>query len=150
MKKESAMEKTTKEPIINKEDLEVIESIASNYNLTIQELGRILSRGSMSYPKIQAVFTTDEIILIDNRAKDKNISRSKYCSLCFKKAINEKLYLNMNLLDAVKNAEGGKRNHKVNISFSGNNEYLALKNAADDLGLKFSSLLRYFALNVEL
>ena len=145
------MENKANEQVLRDEDLEVIKGIAEKYRLSIQELGRILSRKNGDYPRLQILLNIDEIYSIDKKAKELNLSRSKYCSLCYKKAMKEEFYKNIDILKVVGESESGKRReHRAVISFDVASDYLEMKKLADDLGIPFSSLVRYFALNVEL
>lgn len=137
------------EQILQEEDLNMIKKIADKYKLSIQELGRMLSRKNGQYLRLQILLNVDEINLIDKRAKAVNLSRSKYCTFCYKKALRENLYDNIDILKVVGESEK-KREHRAVISFDMANDYLEMKKLADDLGIPFSSLVRYFALNVVL
>lgn len=151
MNRKMEMENKANEQVLRDEDLEVIKGIAEKYRLSIQELGRILSRKNGDYPRLQILLNVDEIYSIDKKAKELNLSRSKYCSLCYKKALKEELYKNIDILKVVGESESGKRReHRAVISFDVSSDYLEMKKLADDLGIPFSSLVRYFALNVEL
>lgn len=138
--------------VIKKGDLETIENIAEKYCITVQELGRILSRKTGSYPRLQILLNVDELHNIDRKSKKLDLSRSRYCSMCYKKALKEKLYENINVLQAMSDGESGKmkREHRAVISFDSAKDYRDMKKLADDLGMPFSSLMRYFALTVEL
>lgn len=141
-----------KDNVIDKSDLELIESMAEKYCITVQELGRILSRKTGSYPRLQILLNVDELHNIDRKSKKLNLSRSRYCSMCYKKALKEKLYENIDVLQAMSDVKSGKmkRDHRAVISFDNAKDYREMKKLADDLGIPFSSLMRYFALTVKL
>lgn len=141
----------TGEQLLQVEDLKIIKKIADKYNLSLQELGRVLTRKNGKYLRLQILLNIDEINLIDERAGALKLSRSKYCTLCYKKALKENLYDNIDILRVVGESENGKkREHRAVISFDMTSDYLEMKKLSDDLGLPFSSLVRYFALNIEL
>lgn len=141
---------TDEEQIIKDEDLRIISNIAKTYNLSVQELGRILARKKATYPRIQILLTIDELNLIDEMAKTLRLSRSKYCSMCCHKALKEELYKNIDMLKVIRESEtGNKRVHRAIISYENANEFLEMKKLANDLGTPFSSLMRYFALNIQ-
>lgn len=144
-------ESMTAEQLLQSEDLLMIKKIADKYRLSVQELGRIISRKNGKYYRLQILLNKDEIDLIDKNAKRLKLSRSKYCTLCYKKALRENLYDNIDILKVVGESESGKkREHRAVISFDMPSDYLEMKKLADDLGIPFSSLVRYFALNIKL
>ena len=140
------------ESVIKNEDLKTIEMIAEKYCISIQELGRIISRRNGSYPRLQILLNVEELHSIDRKARNLNLSRTKYCSLCYRKALKDKLYENIDVLQAMSETKNGnmKREHRAVISFDNAKDYREMKKLADNLGIPFSSLMRYFALNVEL
>lgn len=133
---------------IGKEDLDIIETIAKKYNVTVQDIGRSLL--SRKYPRIQIMLTPEELTKIDENANRLNLSRSMYCYLCFRKAINDKIYEKMNIVDIVKKGKNGIRTEKVAVSFSELGDYNKMMKFAEDMGVSFSSVVRYFSLNVDL
>lgn len=143
---------TDVERVIENEDLKIIEKIAEKYCISVQELGRIISRRNGSYPRLQILLNLEELHNIDGKAKKLNLSRTKYCSLCYRKALKEKLYENIDVLQAMSETQSGKmkREHRAVISFDNAKDYRDMKKLADNLGIPFSSLMRYFALTVEL
>lgn len=137
---------------LKNDDLKIIENIAEKYCITIQELGRILARRTGVYPRLQILLNTDELNIIDSKANKLNLSRTKYCSLCYKKALKENLYENINVLQAMSDNKNKnlKRKHRAVISFDNAKDYRNMKKLSDDLGIPFSSLMRYFALTVNI
>ncbi len=133
---------------LERNDLDIIESIAKKYGVSVQDLSRSLL--SRKYPRLQILLTVDELKHIDDHAKKLSLSRSMYCYMCFKKAMDDKLYENMNLLEIVKKSDTGKRTEKVAVSFSELGDYEKMVKFAKDLGVPFSGMLRYFSLTVNL
>lgn len=133
---------------LKKEDLEVIERMAEKYDITVQDLARSLL--SRKYPRLQILLTPEELQYIDDCADGLNLSRSMYCYLCFKKAVDDKLYENMNIIEIVKKGNHGRRTQKVAVSFTELSDYNKMVKFAEDLGINFSSIIRYFSMNVNL
>jgi len=96
------------------------------------------------------LLTEEELKHIDNNAMRLNLSRSMYCYQCFKKAIDEKLYENIDVLKVLRKSETGKRTQKVAVSFSEQGDYEKMVAFASDLGIAFSGMVRYFSLTVDL
>lgn len=140
------------ECVIENEDLKIIENMAEKYCVSVQELGRIISRRNGSYPRLQILLNVEELNSIDKKAKELNLSRTKYCSLCYRKALKEKLYDDIDIIQAMSEKQTNKlkREHRAVISFDNAKDYREMKKLADSLGIPFSSLMRYFALNVKL
>lgn len=138
--------------LIEKKDLEILKSMADKYCVSLQELGRIISREKVTYPRLQILLNSKERNIIDSRAKEKNLSRSKYCSICYKVAIENKLYENIDILEVLsrsKNNENEKREERAVISFDNADDYKQMKKLSKELGIPCSSLMRYFSLNIE-
>lgn len=133
---------------LESEDLKTIEEIAKKYGVSVQDLSRSLL--SRKYPRLQILLTVEELKHIDDNAMRLNLSRSMYCYLCFKKAIDEKLYENIDVLKVVRKSDTGKRTEKVAVSFSEQSDYEKMVKFASDLGIAFSGMVRYFSLVVEL
>lgn len=143
------------ESVIEKEDMQVIESIANKYNISVTELGRILSRKNNECAKrFQILLTVDELHEVDKKAKSLDLSRTRYCSMCFKKGIDEELYKNINMVELTRrrNASKGEdiRSQKTPMYFADKDYYLLGKKIAKEMGVSFGSFVRWFALNVEL
>lgn len=138
--------------ILDKSDMDIIEAIANKYYISLEELGRILARKKQSYPRLQILLSKSELNIIDKKAKEKNITRSKYCSMCFKKALHNKEYENFDVMKIIaRNTESKeKRGERAVISFENANDYKEIKKVSKDLGIPCSTLIRYFTLNVEL
>lgn len=137
------------EKILTDDDLKIITGIAEKYSITVQELGRILTRKNYNYPRLQILLNVDEVHSIDRKATSLNLSRSKYCSMCCRKVLREELYKDIDVLKAV-GESGKRREHRAVISFDYSSDYLEFKKLSEELGIPFSSLVRYFALTVEL
>lgn len=138
--------------LLEKNDLEILENIADKYCVSLQELGRIISRKKATYPRLQILLNKNELNIIDGRAKEKNLSRSKYCSICYKVAIENKYYEDIDILEVFSrnySNENEKREFRAVISFDKADEYKQLKKLSKELGIPSSSLMRYFALNIE-
>ncbi len=143
--------KNQNDHVLTQNDLEIVSMIAEKYHLSIQEFGRILARKNEKYPVLQILFTDDEYNQIEEKRKSKNLSRSKYCTLCIRKALSEETYKQINVVDVL-----GKENRRISrpkrtpISFDNATEYRQAKEISGLLGMPFSSLMRYFSLNVDL
>lgn len=138
--------------VIKKTDLELLEKIASKYCVSLQELGRIISRKKATYPRLQILLNSDELSKIDKKAKEKKLSRSKYCSMCYKMALKKKCYENIDVIKAIgrNQDEKNKREYRAVISFDNADDYIEMKKLSKKLGIPCSSLMRYFALNINL
>lgn len=139
--------------IISKQDMETLEKIADKYSISIQELGKIISQKERkNYLTLQIRFSDEELNILNERSRKLNIARSKYCVLCYQKAMKEHLYKDLNVLEIIgKERQQSKKTNRINISFSSNeNDYKEMKKLAEELGIKFTSLIRYFALNINL
>lgn len=133
---------------LEKTDLEIIEGMAKKYGVSVQDLSRSLL--SRKYPRLQILLTEAELKHIDDNAMRLNLSRSMYCYLCFKKAIDEKLYENIDVLKVLRKSDTGKRTEKVAVSFSEQGDYEKMVAFSSDLGIAFSGMVRYFSLTVDL
>lgn len=139
------------ELFLNDEDINIIEEIADKYNLTMQELGRMMSRKNGRYHRMQILFNSDEMNFIDRKTRELNISRSQYCRLCYRKALKEEIYKDIDILKVVGGSENNKqREYRAVISFDSSKDYLDVKKLAENLGVPVSSLMRYFALNINI
>lgn len=140
---------------LNDEDMEIIEEIAGKYNLQIHELGKILSTKKTSgkkKPRLQIRLSDDEIYTIEKRAKEANLSRTRYCRFCFQKAVRNNLIQDIDIMNVlVEKSKGEKtREQKIIVNFESQKDYLDMKKGADELGIPFSTLVRYIVLTFEL
>lgn len=129
------------------EDMKIIENMAEKYGMSVQDLGRSLLVGK--FPRVQINFTIDELQTVDSRAGRLNLTRSTYCCMCFEKAMEKNMYKSINVIDIIKRYKKGTKKKKVAISLP-INEYDRMLKVAKDVGVPFSSLIKYFALNVKL
>lgn len=138
--------------LIDKNDYETIEKIAEKYSLTIQDLGKILANKKKTFLRLQIKLTDDELAAIDRSAASLGLTRSKYCTLCYKRALDFKLYEEIDVLDSETMSKKGKsiRKNVVAISFDNPIEYKKLKEISCKMGIPFSCMMRHFALKIEL
>lgn len=144
--------KNLKMEIINEEDYNVICDMAKKYNMSVDDFGRLLSKKIEKDIRLQVRFSADELKTIDIKAGKYNMSRSEYCRTCCLKAIKEKQYENLNICEIQGDAynKNTVRDMKVCISFDDAMEYSKMRKVAMDLSMKFSTMVRYFALSIEL
>ncbi len=140
---------TSAREIIAKSDFEIIKKIAKNYNMSIEDFGRLISKKADKPLRHHVRFSDEELKEVDKKAKALKLKRSKYCRLCYKKALEQELYKNINILDAAEK-DGTTRKNRVSISFDSAEEYKKMRELADKFSIHFSSLIRYFALNIDL
>lgn len=141
-----------KSSLINQSDYEMISIMAKKYNMSVEDFGRILSKKVEKDIRHQIRFSTDEVKLIDARAEKLNMTRSEYCRRCYMKAIDEKLFADMNIRDLKTNMCSSQtaRDVRVALSFDDAEKYKEMRKLAKDLSMHFSTLVRHFALTVEL
>lgn len=135
--------------IVDKKDYEAISKIAAKYSMSVEAFCRLLSKKfNAKQLASQVRFSPEEIQKVDNRASKIGVNRSKYCRLCYKKALKDELYKNFEILDAMRSPI--KRDVVVNISFDDAEEFKEMKALAKKFSVPFANLLRYFSLNIEL
>lgn len=138
---------------ITKKVIEDIEQISKKHNITVSDILKIIS----SYEKeskstFHIRYSDSELEMIDRKCAEKGLSRGNYCALCFKKAIDEKLYENMNLVQIAKRSYRNEtRKNRIHISIKklGINAKDIVQ-FAESRDLEVSALLRYFSLTVSL
>ncbi|MDE6017061.1 MAG: hypothetical protein K2H41_15455 [Acetatifactor sp.] len=135
---------------IDQADYEIIESIAKKYDMSVKELAKSLLAKNGRYSIPQILLTSDERSIIDQRANQFNYSRSFYCLMCWKKAVKEGLYKNIDIAKLQERRYGENSRKTVAIYFKDEDDYNELKDITEKLGVSVSSLIRYFALTVEL
>lgn len=74
---------------IEKSDLIIIDNIAKKYKLTLQELGKIISKNTEKRLRLQVLLSLEELYYLDKMAKLKGVSRGQYCYACCQEAINK-------------------------------------------------------------
>ena len=141
-----------KNKIINDADYDMITIIAKKYGMGVEDFGKLLSRKPDKDLRHQIPFNADEIFFIDSKAGELNMTRSEYIRRCYMKAIKDKLYMNMDIKELKANTYGGQvvRDIRVSLSFNDAEDYKIMRKVAKDFSLQFSTLIRYFALSVEL
>lgn len=137
--------------IINESDIDMIATMANKYNMSIEDFGKLLSKKDKQI-RHQIRFSEAEIKIVDENAEKLKMNRSEYCRRCYMKAIKNRLYENINISELRGNAYSGEvtRDIRVSVSFTDAEDYKLMRKTAKDLSLKFSTLLRYFALMIKL
>lgn len=134
--------------MIKKEDIRIIEEIADKYEMTFDEFVSLLAKKNKKYKRTQILFSDEEKEIVDSKAAELSLNRSSYCTLCFKKAIETEAYKNINIVDAL--CRNTKRTHRATISYVGIEGYDQIEKTCKELGLPISTMIRYFALNIDL
>lgn len=140
---------------IEKNVLEDIERISEKYDISIKDILKILSVSANEKRTSFIIRYSDgELKTLKERSIEKGLGASrgvgKYCALCFKKAIDEKLYENMDLLEISKRMymnEARKNRICISIKKSGINIKDMIE-FAEERGIEIAALIRYFSLNV--
>lgn len=147
-----------RDSIITKEDLEVITKIADKYNFSLADLGKVLCRKKMSYPRFQISCNEIEYETIKSRADKYNLSMSKYCLCCFEKAIKTENIEDINFLEIFEELRkskkekkaGDKGRQRINVCLRSNEDYLKAKEIAKKLDIPLALFVRYVALTTNL
>lgn len=141
-----------KTKILSKSDYDMICIMAKKYSMSVEDFGKLLSKKVDKNIRHQIRFNANEIKLIDTKAGNLNMTRSEYCRRCYMKAIENKSYMSMNIRDLKENTYGGKivRDIRVSLSFDDAEQYKEMRKIAKEFSLQFSTLIRYFALTIEL
>lgn len=142
--------------LISKEDLEIVEKIASKYNLNLAEFGRTLSRKKNTYPPFQFTCNENEWILIKEKADKLGMSASGYCVYAFEEFLSDENINNLNLLEIYekikKNRKGKDKSEiqtkRMAVFVHTNSQYLKAKEIANNLSVPVSTLIRYCACNL--
>jgi hypothetical protein len=129
----------------------VIEKIAEKYNTTLKNLARvILQKDVGSRGRVQVIFSEEEAEIINARAKKKGMTWSRVCRYACGIVLNE--YENMkdvSLQDIQKVYKEENRNKRMNVLFSGDEEYERIRNFAARVSLPISTFIRYCMLKDE-
>lgn len=131
---------------IDTDDYQIIETMAQKYGMNVYDFGHLLSKKNDKV-LLQIRFSEDELTELDRRAKEKKLARSKFCKLCFKKVLDENIYENLNYLQIIKDEK--EKTEKINIYFNAI-EYKSMYKLSAELQIPFSTLMRYFSLNIDL
>lgn len=135
--------------MLNEKEIKTLEEIASSHNMTVQELGNYLNFFGRETIRKQISLSDEELRIIDERRKEVELDRSKYCIQCCKKALQTEFVNKINIRDIMRKSESEKRN-KISISIYNQKDYDELVEVAGKLGVKLASMIRYFCLNVKL
>lgn len=135
---------------IEQNDLKIIEEIANKYGITVQEFGKILTKGSTRVLALQFYTNDDENMYLQNCAKEYGMKLSKYIVACCRKGLDEKKYENINLYEIYPPVEKSRKD-RVGVSFDKYNRdvYYRLVEVAEEKNLKAGNLARYFAFNIK-
>ena len=142
------------ESLLSNEDMETVTKMAEKYSMTVQELGKWLTRKESKVYRIQILLSTKECAYIERKRKKLNLTRSKYSTLCFEKMMKEELYKDIDLSQFCKRSskakdEGAKKERAV-VSICDSNQYMRLKRFCEEYGVPVAGFLRYCALNINL
>lgn len=138
-----------------KKIIEDIEQISKKYDVKIKDILKILSV-HVNEKKTSFIirYSDGELKTLKERSIEKGLGASRgvgtYCALCFKKAIDERLYENMDLLEISKRMymdEIRKNRVCISIKRSGVN-VKDMVEFAESRGIELAALIRYFSLNV--
>lgn len=137
---------------ILEEDMASVKKIAEKYKISVKELGKVLSNQKTNYTSKQIRFSEEEIVQIDKKIENLDINRSEYIMRCVNKALKEKYYMKMNIkeLKIGTYKVDNIRNVRINIYFKNPQLCEDLEIIAKKFSLHVSTLIRTFALNVEL
>lgn len=128
-----------------------LKELAAKYNLSLGDLKQIISSNEEK-DSFHIRFSESELRIVDEKRKALGLTRSGCCAMCFKKAVDEKLYKDIDVLRVIKRGFGDeKRDKRVHISLKklGVNPQ-TVSDFASELGVKNSEIMRYFALTVSL
>lgn len=140
-----------KSEAIEKDVIREIDMIAGKYGITVNDIIKIIS-AKKEKDDFHVRFSKHELDIVDERCREMSLCRSSYCALCFKKAVDQELYKNIDIVQIAKRNFGEERkDHRVHISLKkfGVNAREIIR-FAEDIGVDMSALLRYFSLNVHL
>ena len=131
------------------DDQQAVKRIAENYNLTVRELGRLLTKSQEKKGMpFSCRFSQGEIKVVDNAANLLRLSRGKFCVEACRSFLESEDYKTVSTLEfrsADMEAEGA-RNVLVCIRFQNASDYVTLKKLCEEHAVSFSTLLRYCAL----
>lgn len=139
--------------LLEENDLKDISKIADKYSMSLKELGQLIIKGEEgNYIRKHIRFGADEITEIDRRAGELNMERNDYIRRCYLKALEDELYMNMDIKQLKKDTYKGTevRNIRVAVYFKNPDEYTKLSAIAKKFSMQFSTLIRHFALCVKL
>ena len=128
-----------------------VNQIAEKYNVTTGDIMKILSSERKDKDNFHIRFSENELKVVDEKCRKSGLNRSSYCALCFKKAVDERLYQDIDVVQiARRNFGDERRNKRVHVSIKklGVNAKDVIV-FADEIGVEVSALLRYAALNIQ-
>lgn len=134
-------------------DLDVLNKIAKKHNLSLDELGRLLTEKKMKRQKKRLFLEVDDALYCELAKKAKLLSctLSNYAASCCVKAIETGMYKNMDMRKVRNiNKDAGKMSNYINISMDKKCEkvLIALEEITEVYNVYTSPLLRYFVTNV--
>lgn len=140
---------------IQEQDMKIIESIGTKYNVATDELARNLIRTTSNRResnRIQIRLSEEEKSIIEKKSDDLKIGASTYCRMV---AINARVSVSLNKLkelyeEEIKMSKGGgadNRDSKLNIRFKTNSEIDIIEERAAELSLDASEYIRFVTLN---
>lgn len=140
---------------IEKSDLIIIDNIAKKYKLTLQELGKIISKNTEKRLRLQVLLSLEELYYLDKMAKLKGVSRGQYCYACCQEAINNNLLQNdkMNLVELIGKREEDcieRKEHRVMVTLNKVRDYAMIKRFSDEMGVPMSKVVRYILSNISI
>lgn len=145
--------------LIDEKDFQEIEKIANKYNMTVIELGKLLTIKDDNKPFYKQIrLTEEELTNIDEKAKNFGITRNEYIIRCQMKAIKNNEQLNLDIRKINKKTYAGPvnknkeniRNRQVNVYFRDLELYENIRITAKKLSVKVSSLIREWSLTINL
>lgn len=145
--------------LIDEKDFQEIEKIANKYNMTVIELGKLLTIQNDNKPFYKQIrLTEEELTNIDEKAKNFGITRNEYIIRCQIKAIKNNEQLNLDIRKINKKTYAGPvsknkeniRNRQVNVYFKDLELYENIRITAKKLSVKVSSLIREWSLTINL
>jgi len=136
---------------ISAADMGIIKKMAEKYNISLRNLAQvIIQKDAGSRGKVQIRFTEEEAEIINAKAKEKDMSWSKFCRYSCGVVLKE--YENMkdiNLWNIQRIYGEGNRKKRLNVLFSDDEEYKRIKNFGIRVSLPISTFIRYCMLRDE-
>lgn len=130
--------------IIENKDMELIFLLASKYNLTVTQLGKIIAKDTSGIIKTQVRFSEFEFDLISKNSSIMGITMTKFCAIACSKILENGLNNEQDFYVLKEDKEN--RNKRVSVILDNKEDIDRFKNFADNHGIKTSTLIRYCAL----
>lgn len=139
------------ERLLSDKDLEQIKAIANKYNMSMADLGKMLSRRKMTLPRFQITCTDEEYEIIKRKADEKVLSLSQYCQKNFSIAIMPENIEKLNLMEIYTEFRKSKAKRvdrkRITVILNDNDEFVKVKEISKKWNIPLSSFMRYVALN---